>query len=381
MCWNQKPTRRHVHERTYNTWWMEQSSSFVKHHEFLDVLSQPFPSIWKGKHAEQNSRKEDRRRACGSEKPRPASLISRNPPNVEQTSSFGSDASNVPENPQLDPKSVLGSTWKHVHDRHQHVLKRRRDTIRVKEVAGISSRVLKINLNGQGWTSTQCKSPTLCALTNSSRICDRNFVSVLIHSMRRPLYWQRWSHQFISGFQYQENLVAYGTTSLELKRLFDITQWLIVEQSFEILNVSAMISSYQVGESRGTCLGQIFDHSEANEKWKSQIKEFQRSDEYTELSGIFWESIGFEWKNFQDSHRLRFSDKSRKIWKLNKRNPEQLEGTILLVSMFNGIDWTLKGNSLDFISNSKQVSDYSKSTPCLHRPRKPTRRKPTGSQT
>ena len=47
---------------------MVQSSSSVQHHEFLHVLSQPFSCSGKGnRHVEENSRKEDGRRTCGSQ--------------------------------------------------------------------------------------------------------------------------------------------------------------------------------------------------------------------------------------------------------------------------------------------------------------------------
>ena len=74
------------------------------------------------------------------------------------------------------------------------------------------------------------------------------------------------------GLQYQQNLAAYRNTNFEeLTTLFDITLRLIVEQSFEIQNVSTMIiyflslgeiysvsrTSNQVGESKGTCLPRL----------------------------------------------------------------------------------------------------------------------------
>ena len=122
------------------------------------------------------------------------------------------------------------------------------------------------------------------------------------------------------GLQYQENLAAYRNTNFEeLKTLFDITQRLIVEQSFEILDVSSMIYTFSlwmrstlchdqviklakakvhVYSDSVLCLGKIHDHSEANEKWKSQIREFQQSNEYAELSGIDGEPNEFEWTIF-----------------------------------------------------------------------------------
>ena len=113
------------------------------------------------------------------------------------------------------------------------------------------------------------------------------------------------------GLQYQENLVAYRNTNFEeLKTLCDITLRLIVEQSFEILNVSTMKNTFfpwmrsslchdqaikYVHSDSVLCLGKI---SEANGMRKSQISEFQQSNEYTELSGIDGESIGSKWNIF-----------------------------------------------------------------------------------
>ena len=58
-------------------------------------------------------------------------------------------------------------------------------------------------------------------------------------------------------------------------------------------------SSNQVGEKQKCtstqfhclCLGKMHDHSEANEKRKSQISVFQQDKEYAELSGIDGEPI------------------------------------------------------------------------------------------
>ena len=43
-------------------------------------------------------------------------------------------------------------------------------------------------------------------------------------------------------------------------------------------------------------------------------KKEQQCNEYTESSGIDGEAIEFEWHISQDSHRLRFSVRSKKIW-------------------------------------------------------------------
>ena len=43
------------------------------------------------------------------------------------------------------------------------------------------------------------------------------------------------------------------------------------------------------------CLGKMLDHSEANERWKGQVADFQLSDSYAELLGMDGEPIEFEW--------------------------------------------------------------------------------------
>ena len=74
-----------------------------------------------------------------------------------------------------------------------------------------------------------------------------------------------------------------------------------------------------MGENKGTCLfiqycvWEKSHPSEANAKWIEQNQYFQQSNEYAQLSGIDGEPIEFEWNISQDSNRLRFSNKSKKI--------------------------------------------------------------------
>ena len=231
-----------------------------------------------------------------------------------------------------------GSRWK-----QQQI-----DVCERSQAAGIISRHgKKNNLKGKGWTSTACKSPTMYVdkvfenlrqtLRLSSCTLDAK-TNVLIWGLLVSTTTKTSVHL---GLQYQEDFFACRNTNFEeLKTSFDITQRLIVEQSFEILNVSTMLWSVTPWMRSTLCHdqvikwakakihvysdsalreGKINDHSEANEKWKSQIKEFQQSNEYTELSGIDGQPIEFEWNFPKDSHRLRFSERSRKIWKLDER--------------------------------------------------------------
>ena len=136
------------------------------------------------------------------------------------------------------------------------------------------------------------------------------------------------------GREYQQNLIAYRNTNFEeLKTLFDITLRLIVENSFEILNLSTMTCDFSpwmrstlchdqvikwakakahVHSDSVLCLGKLHNHSEANEKWRYQtnFKDQTSAQNCMELMDNQLSSSGIF---SQDSHRLRFSDKSRKI--------------------------------------------------------------------
>ena len=75
-CWHQKTTRWHADQRKFHTWWVESSSPFVQHCEFLNVLLQPLQqfSFWSDQKAER--RVKERQEVTSSEgspipKPKP----------------------------------------------------------------------------------------------------------------------------------------------------------------------------------------------------------------------------------------------------------------------------------------------------------------------
>ena len=100
--------------------------------------------------------------------------------------------------------------------------------------------------------------------------------------------------------------------------------------------------------------------SEANEKWKSQILDFERSNSYRELFGIDGESSEVKWNIFPGLTSLEIFQKVHTNLDDRQINPEHFEGRIIFMSMFNDIDGTKNRNSLDRISTSKEVRDYAK---------------------
>ena len=119
------------------------------------------------------------------------------------------------------------------------------------------------------------------------------------------------------GREHQQNLIACRNTNFEeIKTLFDIPLRLIVENSFEILNLTTMMYDFSpwmrmtlchdqrikwakakvhVYSDLVLCLLRISHLSKADTKWEEQTHYFQQSDEYAEMSGIDGEPIEFEW--------------------------------------------------------------------------------------
>ena len=81
------------------------------------------------------------------------------------------------------------------------------------------------------------------------------------------------------------------------------------------------------------CGGKIHDHSDANETWKSQPKDFQQTNEFTDLFGIHGEPIQFELLISQGFKSLQVLQEIQKDLEARQIYPEQYGGIILFLSM------------------------------------------------
>ena len=154
-----------------------------------------------------------------------------------------------------------------------------------------------------------------------------------------------------------------------------------MEQSLEILTVCTMMLNFtpwmrstllkdtvikwakakvHVYSESVLCLGKMYDHSEANKKWISRTQDFQQSNEYAALFGIDGEPVEFEWNFFPGYTSIEILRKIQEDLEARQIHPEQLEGGIPFMPMFNDIDWTKNRNSLDRISNSKEEKVHAK---------------------
>ena len=186
------------------------------------------------------------------------------------------------------------------------------------------------------------------------------------------------------GQHYNENLVFYRNTNFkELKTLFDVTQRLILEQDFEILNVSTIEwtltpwmrstslhdtvikwakEKVHVHSELVLCLGKIYEHTEANAKWKDQLQEFQPSNKFKGSCGIDGEPLEFEWRIFPGHMTLEILQEIQDELEACPARPERFEDRIVFMSMLNDIAWTKKGHSTEKCSKFRTGQEIRKKT-------------------
>ena len=174
------------------------------------------------------------------------------------------------------------------------------------------------------------------------------------------------------GQHQNENLVTHkNTNSQELKALFDITLKLILDQNFEILNVSTIGWTFSMVRStllhdkvtKGRtqvhvysdsvlCLGRMHGHPE--------------SEGYRELFGIDGEQFEFHGHFSQDIQHWRFSKRFRTKWQLLKQVQNNLKigsSSCLCSTTLTG---QRKGYSTECSSNSEKVQNYERKLQLRH---------------
>ena len=78
------------------------------------------------------------------------------------------------------------------------------------------------------------------------------------------------------------------------------------------------------------------------------------------MSGIDGEPIEFEWNIFPWFTLIEILRHIQESLKVRPINPDQFQGRIIFMSMFNDIGWTKNANSNVCVSNSREVNDYAK---------------------
>ena len=164
------------------------------------------------------------------------------------------------------------------------------------------------------------------------------------------------------GKNYTDNLHSIINTgeNLTLMQMFEIFEKLILEQSDEICGVSqiscenspwkqlSLVNDEEViSLSRAKvyifpnsvlCLGKVNQNPTTNTAWEQQLDCFKYSSQYRTLDTIDGEPMEFEWNMFQGLTTLQPVQEVQKFM-TKMSEPEQLQGRIIFMSMFNDIIW------------------------------------------
>ena len=168
------------------------------------------------------------------------------------------------------------------------------------------------------------------------------------------------------------------------KKMFEISVQLIMEQSDEIFGISTINlehSSWKylslVGDEQVIsllhkkvyvfsdsvlCLGKVNENPKSNIAWEDRLKWFKDSSQYRALKGIDGQPMEFGWNIFPGFTTLELVREVQKFMS-KMGEPEQFQGRIIFMSMFNDIIWGKKDIETDCIANSSLVSLFAKRFP------------------
>ena len=94
--------------------------------------------------------------------------------------------------------------------------------------------------------------------------------------------------------------------------------------------------------------------------WKEKIDWFQNSLQQREMDRIDGEPMEFEWKKFPGFTTVQILAEIQNMMTEIKCEPEQFQGRIVFMSMYNDTVWREKGNKELCIANSINVADYAR---------------------
>ena len=166
------------------------------------------------------------------------------------------------------------------------------------------------------------------------------------------------------GKNYSDNLhtikyiyiYIYIWENLTLKKMFEISEQMILEQSDEIFEVSqirwesspwkqlSLVNDEEVislshakvyiFSDSVLCLGKMNQNPTSNTVWERQLEWFKDSSQYRTLDTIDGESMEFEWNTFPGFSTLEVVREVQKFMS-NMGEPEQFQGRINFMSMFS----------------------------------------------
>ena len=205
---------------------------------------------------------------------------------------------------------------------------------------------------------------------------------------KRSMIWEclclrQWKHLYsweriTRQFAFQQRCKGNFT----LKQMFEISEQLILEQSDEILGVSQIIwenspwkqlslvndeevislshAKVYVFPDSVLCLGKVNLNPTSTTVWERQLGWFKDSSQYRTWDD--GEPMEFEWNIFPGFTTLQLVHEVQKFMgKMGE--PEQFQGRIIFMSMFNDIIWRFQDNETECIANCTLVPVFAKRFP------------------
>ena len=100
----------------------------------------------------------------------------------------------------------------------------------------------------------------------------------------------------------------------------------------------------------------------SNTGWEQQLGWFKDSSQYRTLDTIDGEPMEFEWNLFPGFSTLQLVQEVQQF--MNKMGePDQCQGRIIFMSLFNDIIWRIKDNERECIANAALVSVFARNFP------------------
>ena len=107
------------------------------------------------------------------------------------------------------------------------------------------------------------------------------------------------------------------------------------------------------------CLGKMNQNPLSSVVWEDKLTLFKSSSQHRALEKIGGEPMEFEWNIFPGFTTLHLCHKVQKF--MNKMSdPDQFQGRIIFMSMFNDIIWRIGDNEQECIANATLVSLFVK---------------------
>ena len=182
------------------------------------------------------------------------------------------------------------------------------------------------------------------------------------------------------GKNYSENLRSIKNTgnNLTMKQMFDMSEKSTVGQSDEINGVNptdwedsswkqiSLVSDEEVISLSHAkvyvfsvsvlCLGKMNENPESKTVWEEKLTWFKSSPEYRGSDKIDGEPMEFKWNIFPGFTTLQLINEVHEFMIKMGDPPEQFQGRIIFMSMFNDISWGSEDNEHQCESNVNLVS-------------------------